>query len=117
VGYMVLECCCSLTMQPKHEESARERQLGGIRSGAMKGLVVLTGLGIALFGLRLTAQPAVSGDVPQAMQEGAQAMAAGQFSQAVEDYSAVTRSRPDFAGGFLNLGLAQMQAGELDKAR
>lgn len=83
----------------------------------MKSLVVLTGIGIALFGLRLTAQPAVSGDVLRAMQDGAEAMSAGHFSQAVEDYSAVTRSRPDFAGGFLNLGLAQMQADELDKAR
>lgn len=53
----------------------------------------------------------------QAMQRGADAMTAGNFSQAVTEYSTVTRLLPGSVEGHFNLGLAEQQAGQLDKAR
>lgn len=55
--------------------------------------------------------------VRQALQQGTEAMATGNFKAAVAAYSAVTQSAPDFAEGYLDLGLAQFQAGESDNAR
>jgi tetratricopeptide (TPR) repeat protein len=52
----------------------------------------------------------------QAMEQGAEAMSAGNFSAAVAAYSSVTRSAPAFAEGYLNLGLAQFQTGALGGA-
>jgi tetratricopeptide (TPR) repeat protein len=51
------------------------------------------------------------------MQQGAQAMTAGNFDAAVTAYSTVTREMPNFAEGYFNLGLAQQQAGQLDDAQ
>ncbi len=53
----------------------------------------------------------------QAMQQGSQAMAAGNFAAAVTAYSAVTHKMPGFAEGHLNLGLALFQSGRLDDAK
>lgn len=51
------------------------------------------------------------------MERGAEAMAAGNFSAAVAAYTAVTQGAPSFAEGYLDLGLAQFQAGRLDDAK
>jgi tetratricopeptide (TPR) repeat protein len=53
----------------------------------------------------------------QAMRQGAQAMAAGDFPAAATSYATVTRDMPDFAEGYFNLGLALEQSGQLDQAR
>ncbi|HTB98144.1 MAG TPA: tetratricopeptide repeat protein [Terracidiphilus sp.] len=53
----------------------------------------------------------------QAMQQGSQAMAAGDFNGAVSSYTTVTKSKPGWAEGHFNLGLALQQAGKLDAAR
>lgn len=53
----------------------------------------------------------------KAMHDGAAAMAAQNFTEAVADYTIVTRDLPQFAGGYVNLGLAMEQAGQLDQAR
>ena len=47
--------------------------------------------------------------VRQQMQKGADDMSARRFSEAVADYTAVTRALPHFAEGYLNLGLALEQ--------
>lgn len=44
-------------------------------------------------------------------------MKAGDFGEATSAYTAVTRSQPDFAEGYFNLGLALQQAGRLDDSR
>jgi tetratricopeptide (TPR) repeat protein len=53
----------------------------------------------------------------EALQKGATAMKAGDFTEAVADYKVVTQAMPQFAPGYLNLGLALQQAGQLDAAR
>ncbi|HTX42829.1 MAG TPA: tetratricopeptide repeat protein [Acidobacteriaceae bacterium] len=53
----------------------------------------------------------------QALEQGGAAMAQGNSAEAVADYTAVTRTAPEFAEGYLNLGLAMQQAGEIDGAR
>ena len=53
----------------------------------------------------------------QAMQRGAEAMKAGDFGEAISAYTGLTRSQPDFAEGYFNLGLALQQAGRLDDSR
>jgi Flp pilus assembly protein TadD len=63
------------------------------------------------------AQAAPDQAVRQAMQQGTEAMAAGNFKAAVAAYTAVTENEPGFAEGYLDLGLAQFQAGELDDAK
>ncbi len=52
-----------------------------------------------------------------AMDHGAEAMSAGNFSAAVTAYTTVTQRAPGFAEGYLDLGLAQFQAGEVDDAK
>lgn len=51
------------------------------------------------------------------MQQGAAAMEARHFTEAVADYTQVTHDLPQFAGGYVNLGLALEQAGRLNQAR
>ena len=51
------------------------------------------------------------------MRQGAQAMAAANFSAAVAAYTVATQKMPGFAEGYFNLGLAQQQAGQLEEAR
>lgn len=53
----------------------------------------------------------------QEMEQGAEAMAAGNFRTAVAAYTTVTQAAPGFAEGHLDLGLAQFQAGALDDAK
>lgn len=80
--------------------------------------MVSSGLSVVLGGLRAPAQtPALNTAVREAMKQGAEAMTAGNFSAAVAAYTTVTREIPSFAEGYLNLGLAQQQAGELDDAQ
>lgn len=80
---------------------------------------------ILIMAIALAAAPGAAAQEPapadnavrQAMQQGAAAMAGGNFNAAIASYSAVTRQLPDFAEGYLNLGLALEQAGKLDDAR
>jgi tetratricopeptide (TPR) repeat protein len=53
----------------------------------------------------------------QAMRQGAEAMTAGNFPAAASSYAKVTESKPAFAEGYFNLGLALEQSGQLDQAR
>ncbi len=55
--------------------------------------------------------------VRQALQQGTEAMAAGNFKAAVAAYRVAIQSAPGFSEGYLDLGLAQFQAGQLDDAR
>jgi tetratricopeptide (TPR) repeat protein len=71
------------------------------------GLLAMNGMG----------QEVASQSVRQAMQQGAHAMAAGDFAGAVAAYSIVTHSVPDLAEGHFDLGLALEQDGKLDEAR
>jgi tetratricopeptide (TPR) repeat protein len=63
------------------------------------------------------AQTAGDDAARQAMRQGSEAMAAGNFDAAVAAYTQVTQSMPDYAEGYFNLGLAMQQAGKLDDAR
>jgi tetratricopeptide (TPR) repeat protein len=65
----------------------------------------------------LPAQAPAEGALAQTMQEGSAAMAAGNFSRAVDAYTKATQVRPGFAEGYFNLGLAEQQQGQLDKAQ
>jgi len=62
-------------------------------------------------------QTAPNESFAKAMQQGAQAMTAGNLAAAVEAYTLATRLQPAFAEAHFNLGLAQEQAGRLDEAR
>ncbi|WP_188759685.1 tetratricopeptide repeat protein [Edaphobacter acidisoli] len=55
-------------------------------------------------------------NVRQAMEQGADAIKAGNASEAVTDYTAVTHALPEFAEGYLDLGLALEQTGQLAMA-
>src|ERR1700677_3670325 len=81
--------------------------------------MVASGLPSAVLGgLRVPAQaPASSATVQEAMQQGAEAMTAGNFHAAVTAYTTVTKEMPSFAEGYFNLGLALQQAGQLDDAQ
>ena len=85
---------------------------------AMRGMRGLAGL-LLLAPLAVNAQtpPAAHQAVRQAMQQGASAMAAGNFVQAREAFADVTKMEPAFAEAYLNLGLAEERAGQLDEAR
>lgn len=71
----------------------------------------------ALLGIPSVAQSGGDEAARQAMQQGAQAMAAGNFAAAVAAFSKVTASLPNLAEGHFNLGLALEQDGKLDDAR
>ena len=62
-------------------------------------------------------QDATSESVRHAMQQGGNAMAAGDFAGAVAAYSTVTHTLPELAEGHFNLGLAFEQDGKLEEAR
>lgn len=78
---------------------------------------------VAILGLWLLstsvgfAQIADDETVREAMRRGSQAMAAGDFTEAVTAYTLVTQSRPNLAEGYFNLGLALQQSGRLDDAQ
>lgn len=63
------------------------------------------------------AQTAAASGADDALRAGARAISAGRFAEAAADYMTVTRAMPNFAEAWLNLGLAQEQAGDLDQAR
>lgn len=100
----------------------RRSDLAGRRYG-VRVLRVLAGgalVGMLAGGAALVAQssePAGNVAVRQALQKGAAAMTTGNFAEAVADYKIVTHAMPQFAGGYLNLGLALQQDGQLDSAR
>ena len=72
---------------------------------------------LAVLAFPATAQTAPNESVSEAMRQGAAQIKAGEFAQAVESYSLVTRLQPDFAEGSFNLGLAEERVGNLDAAR
>jgi tetratricopeptide (TPR) repeat protein len=97
-----------------------------LRTGHRRSLnprlaVLLAGLSVMLPGFRLfaanTPEQTMNAAATEALQKGAAAMAAGNFTEAVADYTAVTRAMPAFAGGYFNLGLALEQAAQLGQAR
>jgi tetratricopeptide (TPR) repeat protein len=93
---------------------------GSPRQECVRSRFVLRGLLPAVLAgaslIPAPAQTAASEAVRQEMRQGAEAMTAGNFSAAITAYTAVTRKMPEFAEGYLNLGLAQQQAGQLDDA-
>jgi len=68
-------------------------------------------------GSNLAPAQSAAGSIQQAMQQGAQAMTAGDFAAAITAYSTVTHQQPDLAEGHFNLGLALFQSGQLNNAR
>ncbi len=84
---------------------------------ARKRLLAVVGVLVLCLVSEAAGQVAPDDAIRQALNEGAKAMAAGNFSVAIRAYSTVTRRAPAFAEGYLNLGLAQFQAGELDDAK
>lgn len=92
---------------------AKNLQQGCLR----RSLLFAFGAAVLGIGHLIIAQAAPDQNIRQAMQQGGEAMAAGNFSEAIQAYSTVTRSSPAFAEGYLNLGLAQFQAGHQDEAR
>src|SRR5579875_700245 len=86
--------------------------------GGLQRLLLAFVAGAALVPVSQAAAQAASDQaVRQALQQGAEAMAAGNFKAAVAAYAAVTQGEPEFAEGYLDLGLAQFQSGQLDDAR
>lgn len=72
---------------------------------------------IGLVMMQAKGQDAASESTQRAMQQGASAMAGGDFAGAVAAYSIVTHNLPEFAEGHFNLGLALEQDGKLDESR
>ncbi|HTW61989.1 MAG TPA: tetratricopeptide repeat protein [Terracidiphilus sp.] len=87
--------------------------------GPAAGLSRMAGVTLLALGLMLTAQgqSAMNQAAVQAMRQGGEAMAAGDFPSAAASYASVTREMPGFAEGYFNLGLALEQSGQLDQAR
>jgi tetratricopeptide (TPR) repeat protein len=80
------------------------------------GLLLVVGTAVLGMGRLTPAQEMLDQSARQAMQQGGEAMAAGNSSAAVTAYSTVTQNAPAFAEGHLNLGLALFQTGKLDEA-
>jgi tetratricopeptide (TPR) repeat protein len=80
---------------------------------------LLLAVGAAVLGIEClaAAQAVLDQTARQAMQQGGEAMAAGNFNVAVAAYARVTQIAPAFAEGYLNLGLASFQAGSMDDAK
>ncbi len=95
--------------------------MGRPQPGYFQDRIVLWGLTPAVLAalcmLPARAQTAPSEAVGLQMRQGSVSMTAGNFSAAVAAYRAVTKKMPEFAEGYLNLGLALQQAGQLDDAR
>jgi tetratricopeptide (TPR) repeat protein len=98
---------------------ARLRMARGVLPVCVLSWTVAIGLSSAVLdGIHVLAQtPAPTATVQEAMQQGADAMTAGNFNAAVTAYTTVTEEMPSFAEGHFNLGLAQQQAGQLDDAQ
>lgn len=85
----------------------------------MKRIMIFSTLALGAFGLA-AAPPAptqTKGTLDRTMREGGEAMAVGNFSRAVEAYTQVTQTQPEFAEGYFNLGLAERQLGQPDQAK
>lgn len=76
--------------------------------------VLVLGLGPARMAVGQAAMPE---SARLALQQGADAMKAQHFTEAVEAYRTVTRQMPAFAEGYFNLGLALERAERLVEAR
>lgn len=77
-------------------------------------------LGLALAGgagVSVAQQTSPNMEARQALEQGGQEMTQGHYTEAVADYTTVTRALPQFAEGYMNLGLALQQSGQLDAAR
>ena len=72
---------------------------------------------LGLVAMQAMGQDVANESARRAMQQGASAMASGDFAGAVAAYSIVTHGLPEFAEGHFNLGLALEQDGKLDEAR
>lgn len=99
------------------QRAATPGRVSGWCSLALVRNIALAAVLAVAFGAAAQEQTSAESDARQAMQQGAAAMAGGNFNAAIAAYSAVTRQLPDFAEGYLNLGLALEQAGRLDDAR
>jgi tetratricopeptide (TPR) repeat protein len=88
---------------------------GGSQKLWLPALAIVLAAGGRAVAIAQPAQPDAA--VREALQQGGQAMAGGHYAEAVASYTAVTRSMPQFAEGYLNLGLALQQADEPDAAR
>jgi tetratricopeptide (TPR) repeat protein len=109
-----------MTVRTQIRRAPRPRPVDGSRLAAwwlVSGWFIFGALLVVVSVTGAHAQTATDSGASQAMQQGAAAMASGNFSAAVAAYSTVTHRLPDFAEGYFNLGLAQEQAGSLDEAR
>jgi len=105
------------TMRTKGDQTGSDAEFFAVSSSARRvrmGIVSIF-VGVALAG-SAWAQARPDARVRQEMEQGAQAMSAAKFSEAVADYSAVTHALPGFAEGYLNLGLALERDGQLAAA-
>src|ERR1700753_203814 len=103
-----------VTTGPDVSQCGRTVRQSRLSRSVQGGIWLLACIGFAA--LHSWGQDASSDSVGHAMQQGASAMAAGDFAAAVAAYSTVTRSQPQLAEGHFNLGLAFERDGELDKA-
>ena len=87
---------------------------GGLRKALVPGLLGMVSLGWAWC---LQAEQPANRPLEQTMREGAAAMAAADFARAADAYLQITHLHPEFAEGYFNLGLAEQQLGQADKAR
>ncbi len=72
--------------------------------------------GVSLCLATAQAQASATDPMRLAMQQGAQAMAAKDFTSAVAAYTRATLLEPGLAEAHFNLGLAELQAGDLEQA-
>lgn len=82
---------------------------------ALWGIWLFAGFGLVV--MQAMGQDGANEPVRRAMQQGASAMASGDFAGAVAAYSSVTHGLPEFAEGHFDLGLALEQDNRLDEAR
>jgi tetratricopeptide (TPR) repeat protein len=112
-----------LTTRPAHRR-ARPARISFFRAHSggtiRRGLMLAEACAAVCLGLAApsVASAQATGDdaIRQAMQQGAQALQAGDFNSAVAAFATVTKARPALAEGHFNLGLALEQAGKLDEA-
>lgn len=99
----------------RHERGAEFFAISSPSHHVRMGMISLLAV-IALASGSAWAQAEPGAAVRQEMQQGAQAMSTAHFSEAVADYTTVTHILPQFAEGYLDLGLALEQDGQLAAA-
>lgn len=77
---------------------------------------IIAAAGLLLAATGILAQSAPPPEVDSLMRQGAAAMQAGRAGEAETAYRKVTNEAPDFAPGWLDLGLAQLRSGNLPPA-